>query len=124
VLAWWLIRSEAVDRKRFAGLVIGFAGVIALLGLDFGGHADELLGTGAVLLAALGYAGAALIYRCWLADVPALGVTALMTIISGAVFLAPAAGDLSARIPPMAVPSRSRCSGSSTPASPPGSSTY
>jgi drug/metabolite transporter (DMT)-like permease len=47
--------------------------VIALLGLDFRGHADELLGAGAVLLAALGYAGAALIYRRWLADVPALG---------------------------------------------------
>jgi drug/metabolite transporter (DMT)-like permease len=35
VLALWLIRSEAVDRKRFAGLVMGFAGVIALLGIDF-----------------------------------------------------------------------------------------
>jgi drug/metabolite transporter (DMT)-like permease len=37
VLALWLIRPEAVDRKRFAGLVIGFAGVIALLGIDFRG---------------------------------------------------------------------------------------
>ena len=26
VLALWLVRSEAVDRNRFAGLVIGFAG--------------------------------------------------------------------------------------------------
>src|SRR5690348_15438570 len=68
VLALWLIRSEAVDRKRFAGLVIGFAGVIALLGIDFGGNAAEFLGAGAVLLSALGYAGAALLYRRWLAD--------------------------------------------------------
>ena len=43
VLALWLIRSEAVDRQRFAGLVIGFAGVIALLGLDFRGHAAARL---------------------------------------------------------------------------------
>jgi drug/metabolite transporter (DMT)-like permease len=72
VLALWLVRSEAVDRKRFAGLVIGFAGLIALLGIDLRGSA-ELLGAGAVLLSALGYAGAALLYRRWLADAPALG---------------------------------------------------
>jgi drug/metabolite transporter (DMT)-like permease len=73
VLALWLIRSEAVDSKRFAGLVIGFAGVIALLGIDLRGSAAELLGAGAVLLSAVGYAGAALLYRRWLADAPALG---------------------------------------------------
>ena len=59
VLALWLIRSEAVDRKRFAGLIIGFAGVIALLGIDFRGNAAEFLGAGAVLLSALGFASAA-----------------------------------------------------------------
>ncbi len=100
VLALWLIRSEAVDRKRLAGLVIGFAGVIALLGLDFRGQAAELAGAGAVLLATLGYAAAALLYRRWLADVPALGVTALMTVISSAVFLPPAAAALPHHAPP------------------------
>jgi len=54
VLALWLLRSEAVDRKRFTGLVVGFAGVIALLGINFRGNAAELLGAGAVLLSALG----------------------------------------------------------------------
>jgi drug/metabolite transporter (DMT)-like permease len=81
VLALWLVRSEVVDRQRFAGLIIGFAGVVALLGIDFRGHAAELPGAGAVLLSALGYAGAALAYRRWLADAPALGVTALMAAI-------------------------------------------
>jgi drug/metabolite transporter (DMT)-like permease len=100
LLALWLIRSEAVDRKRFGGLLVGFAGVVALLGLDFHGHAAELLGAGAVLLSALGYAGAALLYRRWLADVPALGVTALMTAISSVAFLGPAAADLPRRVPP------------------------
>ncbi len=57
-----------MDRRRFTGLVIGFEGVIALLGLDFHGSASEFLGAGAVLLSALGYAGAALLYRRWLAD--------------------------------------------------------
>jgi drug/metabolite transporter (DMT)-like permease len=63
--------------------------VIALLGIDFRGNAAELLGAGAVLLSALGYAGAALVYRRWLADVPAVGVTALMTAISSLAFLVP-----------------------------------
>jgi hypothetical protein len=74
--------------------VIGFAGVIALLGIDFHGHAQELLGAGAVLLGASGYAAAALVYRRWLADTPALGVTAVMTGLSSAAFLAPAAAVL------------------------------
>jgi drug/metabolite transporter (DMT)-like permease len=100
VLALWLIRSEVPGRKRLAGLVIGFAGVIALLGIDFRGNAVELLGAGAVLLSALGYAGAALIYRRWLADVPAVGVTALMTAISSLAFLAPAAVNLPRQVPP------------------------
>jgi len=101
VLALWLIRSEAVDRKRFAGLIIGFAGVVALLGIDFRAHAGQLLGAGAVLLSALGYAGAALLYRRWLADAPALGVTALMTAMSSAAFLAPAAAELPGQVPPV-----------------------
>lgn len=101
VLALWLIRSEAVNRKRFAGLVIGFAGVVALLGIDFRGNAEELFGAGAVVLSALGYAGAALLYRRWLADAPALGVTALMTVLSSAAFLAPAAVDLPRQVPPV-----------------------
>lgn len=101
VLALWLVRSEAVDRKQFAGLVIGFAGVVALLGIDFRGHGEELLAAGAVLLSALGYAGAALLYRRWLADAPALGVTALMTAMSSAAFLAPAAAGLPRQAPPV-----------------------
>ncbi len=101
VLALWLLRSEVVNRKRFAGLLIGFAGVIALLGTGFGGHLRELIGAGAVLLSALGYASAALLYRRWLPDAPALGVTALMTAISSAIFLWLAAADLPRQLPPL-----------------------
>jgi drug/metabolite transporter (DMT)-like permease len=101
LLALWLIRSEAVDRRRFTGLVIGFAGVIALLGLDFHSSAPELLGAGAVLLSALGYAGAALLYRRWLADAPAVGVTALMTAMCSVAFAAPAVVHLPGRLPPV-----------------------
>lgn len=100
VLALWLVRSEVPGHKQLAGLVLGFAGVIALLGLDFRGSAVELLAAGAVLLSALGYAAAALVYRRWLADVPAIGVTAIMTAICSVAFLAPAAVNLPRHIPP------------------------
>jgi drug/metabolite transporter (DMT)-like permease len=100
VLALWLIRSEAPGRKQLAGLIIGFAGVIALLGTDFRGSPIELAAAGAVLLSAVGYAGAALVYRRWLAAVPAIGVTALMTAISSLTFLAPAAVNLPRQAPP------------------------
>ena len=74
--------------------------MIALLGIDFRGSPVELAAAGAVLLSALGYAGAALVYRRWLADVPAIGVTALMTAISSVAFLAPAAVNLPREVPP------------------------
>jgi drug/metabolite transporter (DMT)-like permease len=48
--------SERPTRIRAVGLAVGFAGVIALVGIDVAGSASELLGTGAILLAAVGYA--------------------------------------------------------------------
>ncbi len=100
VLALWLIRSEVPDRRRTLGLAIGFIGVVALLGIDLRGSALELLGAGAVILDALGYAGAALLYRRWLEDQAALGVTALMTVISSVLFLPAAAVDVPRHVPP------------------------
>jgi drug/metabolite transporter (DMT)-like permease len=99
LLALWLIRAEAVGRRQFAGLVVGFAGVVALLGLDFSGQPGALLGAAAVLFSALGYAAAALLYRRWLPGAPALGVSALMMVCSSAVFALPAAVNLPRHMP-------------------------
>jgi drug/metabolite transporter (DMT)-like permease len=74
--------------------------VVALLGIDLHGSAIELLGAGAVILSAVGYAAAALLYRRWLAEQAALAITALMSVISGVAFLPPAAVDLPRHIPP------------------------
>jgi drug/metabolite transporter (DMT)-like permease len=101
VLALWLIRSEVPGRKRLAGLVIGFAGVIALLGIDFRGNAVELLGAGPCCPARWALRAPRWFYRRWLDDVPAVGVTALMTAISSLAFLAPAAVNLPRQIPPV-----------------------
>jgi drug/metabolite transporter (DMT)-like permease len=99
VLALWLIRSEVPGRRRTLGLVIGFIGVVALLGIDLRGSVLELLGAGAVIVSALGYAGAALLYRRWLEDQAALAVTALMTVISSVLFLPVAALDMPRHLP-------------------------
>jgi drug/metabolite transporter (DMT)-like permease len=71
VLALRFDPTERATGRRLGGLVIGFAGVIALVGLDVAGRTDELLGALAVLLAALGYAAGPMILRRHLADLDA-----------------------------------------------------
>jgi drug/metabolite transporter (DMT)-like permease len=56
VLAWRLDASERPTARRLVGLLVGFAGVVALVGLDVSRQHDELLGAVAVLVAAMGYA--------------------------------------------------------------------
>ena len=48
--------AEKPTPIRAVGLVVGFGGVVALVGLDVAGRSQELLGTGAVLITAIGYA--------------------------------------------------------------------
>ena len=48
--------SERPPRPAAFGLMLGFGGVIVLVGVDIAGNAQELLGAGAILLAACGYA--------------------------------------------------------------------
>jgi drug/metabolite transporter (DMT)-like permease len=55
LLAMRFDHSERPTSLRAFGLMIGFAGVIALVGIDVAGRSDELLGTAAILAAAVGY---------------------------------------------------------------------
>jgi drug/metabolite transporter (DMT)-like permease len=56
VLALRFDHSERPTPIRALGLAIGFSGVIALVGIDVAGNGSELLGTLAILVAAVGYA--------------------------------------------------------------------
>ncbi len=56
LLAMRFDHSERPTPVRALGLLTGFCGVIALVGLDVAGHGGELLGIGAILLTATGYA--------------------------------------------------------------------
>jgi drug/metabolite transporter (DMT)-like permease len=65
------LRFERDDRPtpvRAFGLGLGFLGVVALVGLDLAGSSSELVGAGAVVLAAICYAIATFVYNQRLGD--------------------------------------------------------
>lgn len=77
---------DRLDGRRIAGLVIGFAGVATLVGLDI--HLSDLPAVGALALTALGYGIGPIIIDRKLADVPPLGVVTASLILA-ALFYAP-----------------------------------
>jgi drug/metabolite transporter (DMT)-like permease len=80
--------DERVGGTRLVGLVIGFAGVALLLGIEVGGDSGLILGAALILLAALNYAAATLYLRRHLVGVPAL------TLVTGTLFAAAAMSAL------------------------------
>ena len=96
------VRLSPADRPtglRLLGLIIGFGGVVALLGVDVAGRPDELFGAALVLLATVGYAIAPIIVSRRLADLDPLGPVAA-SLIGSTVALLPAA----IATPPPALP--------------------
>ena len=102
LIALLALRFDPAERPtptRAIGLLVGFAGVIVLVGLDAAGSRRELIGTGAILLAAVGYAIGPMVLKLRLGGIDAraamgasLGIASLL--------LAPAAlADLPRRAP-------------------------
>lgn len=84
--------------KTILGLVLGFMGVIALVGIDsFAGFIDPLW-VGAVILASVGYALAPAIISHKIGFVPTAGVVSLSMVMVGVVYLIPALSQLPAEI--------------------------
>jgi drug/metabolite transporter (DMT)-like permease len=84
-------RAERPTPARLVGMLIGFAGVAALVGIDIGGRADELVGAGAILAAAVCYAIGPMIVKRRLSDVDPLGPVAASLAIA-TLLLTPFAG--------------------------------
>lgn len=64
VLAHWLTDDEKLTRWKFAGVILGLAGVVLLMGVSLlGTIGDELLRQSAILAAAVSYAINALLTR-------------------------------------------------------------
>lgn len=96
--------GERVNGLRLLGLLIGMGGVATLLGLDVGGDQQKLLGAMLVLLAAAGYAAAALlIKRPAITALPSLGVVAVECVTATVVLLPLAATRLPGKLPDLEV---------------------
>lgn len=88
--------DERVGGRRLAGLLLGLAGVVVLVGIDVAGNGDELLGALAILFSAFCYAAGPMILKRHMADLDpralmgaALAVAAL--VLTPAAALAPPA---------------------------------
>jgi len=92
--------SERATGSRAVGLVVGFAGVIALVGLDVSGSTAELLGALAILLAAVGYAAGPMIMNRQLTDLDPRGLMAVALSIASVALTVPALAHPPAAMPP------------------------
>jgi drug/metabolite transporter (DMT)-like permease len=73
--------SERVRGARLAGLFVGLAGVVALVGVDVAGERDEMLGALAILVAAFGYAAGPMMLNRKLGDLdPRASMLGALTI--------------------------------------------
>ena len=91
--------SERPTPARALGLGIGFAGVIALVGLDVAGHGSELIGALAILVGAVGYAIGPMLVKLGMAGIDSRAAMGASLLIA-TVILAPfAALDTPSRAP-------------------------
>jgi drug/metabolite transporter (DMT)-like permease len=90
VLAIWVDHEERSQGIRMVGLLIGFAGVIALLGLDLSGSAATLIAGFVILIGGVAYATGGFILKHGLPGLSPLGVlTAVM--VTAAIIMVPLA---------------------------------
>jgi drug/metabolite transporter (DMT)-like permease len=92
VLAIWVDHEERSQGLRLVGVLIGFAGVGLLLGVDLGGGGAELLGGLAVVAAALGYAIGGLLVKHRLTGLAPVGMSGLVMTASALLLLPVAFG--------------------------------
>jgi drug/metabolite transporter (DMT)-like permease len=91
--------EERAEGARLVGLVVGFTGVIVLLGIDIAGRPGELLGGLAILLAAVGYATGPMIIKHRFAQLDPLGPVTASMGISALVLLPPALASAPSAMP-------------------------
>lgn len=92
--------SERATGARLVGLLVGFGGVVALVGLDVAGDSEELLGAAAILGAALGYAIGPMVLKLGLGGVDPRAIMFGSLTIAAVILTLPAAANL----PPSSLP--------------------
>jgi drug/metabolite transporter (DMT)-like permease len=93
--------SERVSGRRLVGLLIGLGGVVALVGIDIAGRRSELLGAGAILVAAAGYAAGPMVLNRTLADADPRATMGASLAIAGLLLTPFAAARPPAATPPL-----------------------
>ncbi|MFD6390573.1 DMT family transporter [Nocardia sp. NPDC060259] len=92
-----LLGHDRFDGRRTIGLLIGFAGVAALVGLDL--DLTDPAALAAVAVTTVGYAIGPIIYDRTLADLPALGVVTASLLLAALVYTPFTAVSWPAHIP-------------------------
>jgi drug/metabolite transporter (DMT)-like permease len=82
LLALRFDHAERPTRTRLVGMLIGLAGVAALVGIDIGGDGEELLGAAAIIVVAFLYAVGPMIVKRRLSDVDPIGPVAASVSIA------------------------------------------
>ncbi|MEV6063316.1 DMT family transporter [Nocardia asteroides] len=88
---------DRFDRRHTVGLLIGFAGVAALVGIDL--DLNDPAALAAVAVTTVGYAVGPIIYDRTLADLPALGVVTASLLLAALVYAPFSAACRPTRIP-------------------------
>jgi drug/metabolite transporter (DMT)-like permease len=99
LLAMRFDHSERPTAIRAFGLALGFSGVIVLVGVDVAGNGKELLGAGAILLAAVGYAIGPMVIKHRLAGLDPRATMGASLAVAALVLAPGAALDLPSRAP-------------------------
>jgi drug/metabolite transporter (DMT)-like permease len=87
LLALRFDHSERPTRSRLVGMLIGLAGVAALVGIDLGSSSRELAGAAAVLVATVGYAIGPMIVKRKLAEADPVGPVAAAVAVASIMLL-------------------------------------
>jgi drug/metabolite transporter (DMT)-like permease len=99
VLSLRFDRTERPTPARALGLIIGFAGVIALVGIDVAGSSAEVLGALAVLVGAVGYAIGPMLVKLGMDGIDSRAAMGASLVIATVILAPLAAVDLPQRTP-------------------------
>ena len=99
LLALRFDHAERPTPTRLVGMLIGLAGVTALVGIDIGGDSKELLGAFAIIVVAFLYAVGPMIVKRRLSDVDPLGPVAASVGIATVIVTPFALADLPDSVP-------------------------
>lgn len=100
LLALRFDHAELPSRTRALGLLVGFCGVVALVGIDLTANAGELLRAGAILVAAVGYAIGPMLIKHRLGGLDPRATMGTSLALASLVLAPAAALDLPRAVPP------------------------